>query len=274
MKIIDHQLQGEKVTYQPTPNYYNPPFRTSSGLPDAIVIHYTAMTSVEGAVKVLTTKYEKGNASAHLVIGKQGEIVQLSNFNFRTWHAGKSQYNGRSGYNSYSIGIEIDNVGWLNKMEDGTFSRHKLGKSFTQDQIVQCPHFNPNVHYQYWERFTDSQIETVTEICQLLYELYGIKEILGHDEIAPDRKQDPGPAFDIRQLRNDVLKNRSDEGESGVVSASMLNIRAGAGTNFDKVAQPLIRNTEVEILEESGDWYKVKTSIEGWVSKDFIEIKK
>lgn len=271
MKIIDHQLSGQGIKYQQTPNFYNPPFRTASGLPDAIIIHYTAMTSATGAVKVLTTKNPNGgNASAHLVIGKKGEVYQLAKFNQRTWHAGASSYHGRNGYNSLAIGIEIDNVGWLKKQDNNNYSRSRLNAEYTEQQLVNARHFNPKVPYEYWEKYTKEQIDVVFDICELLRSAYGIMEILGHDEIAPERKQDPGPAFPMDELRNEILRDRSGEEAEGIVNADLLNIRAGAGVHFEKVAQPLHQNTPVEILDEQGNWYKVSTKIEGWVSKKFI----
>ncbi|MFI5220044.1 MAG: SH3 domain-containing protein [Bacteroidia bacterium] len=56
----------------------------------------------------------------------------------------------------------------------------------------------------------------------------------------------------------------------GKVNTNKLNIRADAGTDFEKVALPLIKGKEVEILAEKNGWYKVKTTIEGWVTKDYI----
>lgn len=271
MKIVDHQLQGTGVKFKQTSNFYNPPFNTTTKLPDAIIIHYTAMTNAADAVKVLTTrKPDGGNASAHLVIGKAGEVTQLAKFNQRTWHAGESSYHGRKGYNSLSIGIEIDNVGWLKKQPNGKYSRARLNAEYTEDQVIHERHFNPNVRHEYWEKYTHEQTDLVFEICELLRQHYAIVEILGHDEIAPDRKQDPGPAFPMDELKSEVLRDRSGEAAEGIVNTNLLNIRAGAGVNFEKVAQPLNQNTEVDILEEKSGWYKVSTKIEGWVSKKFI----
>jgi len=271
MKIVDHQLQGSGVKFIQTPNFYNPPFKTATEVPDSVVIHYTAMTSAADAIKVLTTrKPEGGNASAHLVIGKKGEVTQLARFDQRTWHAGKSSYEGRAGYNNYSVGIEIDNVGWLKKQPNGKYSRRRLPKEYAEDQIVNEAHFNPKVKHIYWEKYTDEQVDVVFEICELLRKQYGIVELLGHDEISPDRKQDPGPAFPMDELRSEVLKDRSDELIAGKVNTNLLNIRSGAGAGHEKVALPLTKNTEVQILEEKDGWYRVSTKIEGWVSKAYI----
>jgi N-acetylmuramoyl-L-alanine amidase len=281
MKIADHLLRGSNVSFKQTPNYYPPPFRTTAGLPDAIVIHYTAMTSYDDAIKVLTTRNAKGgNASAHLVIGKEGQVKQLAPFDHRTWHAGKSSYGGRSGYNSLAVGIEIDNTGWLLRYPDGTYSRPLLlarGYTLSEDEVIQARHFNPKVIYQYWHQYTDAQIVAVHEICLLLAEAYDIKEILGHDQISPERKQDPGPAFPIEELRNKIFSDRSDAPQAvvgnlttGWVAANLLNIRSGAGQAYGKVALPLPYNTAVEIMDEHNGWYRVRTQLEGWVSKDYI----
>lgn len=279
MKIVDHKLvgtnvAGQKVKFQQTENYYNPPFKTVTGLPDATIIHYTAMTDFDAAVRVLTKKKpEGGNASCHLVIGKKGEVTQLAPFNLRTWHAGQSAYNGRKGYNSLSVGIELDNAGWLLDFGNDQYSRKRLMDrdiSFGPAEVVKARHQNPAIRYEYWEQYTKEQIDAVFEICELLIQTYGMREILGHDEISPGRKQDPGPAFPMDELRSEVMTDRSGDASEGLVNTNLLNIRAGAGAQYEKVAQPLKQNAQVDILEEKGNWYKVKTEIEGWVSKKFI----
>ncbi len=277
LKITDHWLSGTNkaghtTKKKQTPNFYRPPFNTVTGLPDATIIHYTAMNDFDAAVKVLTTKYESGNASAHLMIGKAGEVTQMAPFNYRTWHAGSSYYNGRKGYNSLSVGIEIDNLGWLKKF--GTdYSRKRLkakGITVPKTDVFEGRHRNPKIPYEYWQEYTDEQIDVVFEICEVLRDTYGMQEFLGHDEIAPDRKQDPGPAFPMDELRGELLKDRSGEVEEGIVNTNLLNIRAGAGGQYEKVAQPLPQNAQVKVLEERDGWYKVKTEIEGWVSKKYI----
>lgn len=76
-----------------------------------IVLHYTAGTSAESSALFLTRP--EVSASAHVVIGREGEVFQLVPFNIEAWHAGKSWYAGRGGLNRYSIGIELDNLGEL-----------------------------------------------------------------------------------------------------------------------------------------------------------------
>jgi N-acetylmuramoyl-L-alanine amidase len=289
MEILEHRLQSDKhkITHSLTECLSKPPEFKSDHRPDAIIIHYTAMHTVDGAIRALS-KYKEGgrNASAHLVIGKKGEIYQLAPFNYKTWHAGTSSYNGRSGYNNFAIGIEIDNLGWLESFENGKFySRpelHRLYKvEIPQKDVIQKMHRNPKYTFKYWQKYTREQIEVVKEICETITDTYKIKEILGHDEIAPDRKSDPGPDFPIEWLRNQVLYSDREDPDSlepdvfepyiAKISAGKLNIRIGPGTNEEKIAKPLLQGTKVMVLEKSGEWVKVRTEIEGWVHSNYIK---
>lgn len=281
MKInTDHYLTGlADGMYDDsigTPNLYQFKEFKSASAPDSIIIHYTAMKSASSAVKVLANPETK--ASAHLVIAKDGKIHQLAPFNYRTWHAGVSQYNGRSSYNNFSIGIEIDNLGWLNKRNDGTYFRSDIGELEADRKVFKGRHWNPKVSKNYWEAYTEEQVASVIEVCKALKFAYGIREILGHDEIAPDRKQDPGPAFPMLEVRKEVFNeefsDRSIESLSqGEVTASKLNIRDSANGNAKTIADPLQKGQSVEIIEEKDGWYKVKVEIEGWVSKEYVGLK-
>ncbi len=96
--------------------------------------------------------------SSHLFIRRDGSILQFVPFSDRAWHAGESSYGGRENCNDYSIGIELE----------GT------------DR-------NP---------FEEAQYKSLSKVCHLLCESYDIRDIVGHSDIAPNRKTDPGSAFD------------------------------------------------------------------------------
>jgi N-acetylmuramoyl-L-alanine amidase len=290
MEIVNHRLEDDNriQTCEQTKCLSVPPEFSDKKYPDAIIIHYTAMYDAQAAVNALS-RYTPGgrNASAHLVIGKKGEIFQLAPFNYKTWHAGTSFYNGRKSYNSFSIGIEIDNLGWLDSYEDGQYySRPELLNlhnpiKVLPENVIKKKHSNALVKKEYWQKFTPEQIATVKEICDLISRNYTIKEILGHDEIAPERKQDPGPDFPIEWLRNQVLySDREDKEELepevfqpflAKVAATKLNIRSGPGVNEEKVAKPLLQGKSVTVVEKAGEWIKVKTEIEGWVNSKFVK---
>ncbi|WP_340113172.1 N-acetylmuramoyl-L-alanine amidase [Maribellus mangrovi] len=273
--IEEHKLKDAegkvKISFQETPNVSGP---FSSGLPDTIVIHYTAGSSAASSASWLQNP--KAKASAHLVVGKKGEIIQLAPFDIRTWHAGRSSWKGRSGLNQYSIGIEIDNAGVLTQTAEGYMTN--FSKLVSNKNVVLAAH-KLDSNQRGWEAYTAEQIEAVEEICLALVETYNITEIVGHDDIAPSRKRDPGPAFPMESLRNRVLFGRDEDlpdepddtlDELAIVSADNLNIRTSPGTGSSLVSNPLPRGTKVKITKTQGGWSYVKTDIEGWVSNQWL----
>ena len=126
-----------------------------------VVMHYDAATNATSAINWMTDKASK--VSAHLHISRDGVVTQLAPFNRVCWHAGKSSWKGLTGLNSYAIGIELQN--------DGR------------------------------QPFTAVQLEVAKSVCRALVAGYGIKEIVGHSEIAPGRKPDPGPLFPMADFK-------------------------------------------------------------------------
>ena len=102
--------------------------------------------------------------SSHLLINRDGSLVQFVPFNKCAWHAGQSSFEGRDDCNKFSIGIELE----------GTIK----------------------------ENFTDQQYAILNEIVSLLKREYPVKNIVGHSEIAPNRKKDPGPYFEWNRLND------------------------------------------------------------------------
>jgi N-acetyl-anhydromuramoyl-L-alanine amidase len=103
--------------------------------------------------------------SSHLVIGRDGAMYQPVAFDQRAWHAGESSFSGQSGCNDFSIGIELIGA------EEGPF--------------------------------TDAQYRVLATVCQRLCQTYDIPvdQIVGHRDIAPGRKVDPGADFDYGRIR-------------------------------------------------------------------------
>ncbi len=272
MEIKDEKLDKQFADFVESPNNSG---HFGESLPDTIVIHYTAGSSAESSVDTLINPDVK--ASAHLVIGRDGSVTQLVPFNIIAWHAGKSAWGDRKGLNKYSIGIELDNAGRLTK--SGTQYSAWFGRTYPEEEVVEAVHRNEETP-SYWHRFTEDQITKTFNICRLLIDRYDIKTILGHEEISPGRKSDPGPAFPLDKLREKLLKtDRSDQEEEtykefenpGEVTASLLNIRSGPSTSNKKIANPLQKGTTVDILDESDGWYQVEVRLKGWVSKSYID---
>ena len=101
--------------------------------------------------------------SSHLFIRRDGAVIQFVPFNRRAWHAGESVYQGRQNCNDFSIGIELEGVD-------------------------AAP-------------YEDAQYQLLIPICSALRRCYGITALVGHSDIAPGRKTDPGPAFDWERFR-------------------------------------------------------------------------
>ncbi len=247
--------------------------------PEGIVIHYTAGVSAESSAAWLCEPSVQ--ASAHLVISRTGgRVYQLVPFNLQAWHAGRSSFvfpdgSERSRFNSFSIGIELDNAGPLTMTSRGVESG--AGRVYPESEVIRARHKH-EASDRYWHAFPEEQIQTLWAVCDALRATYDIQFILGHDDISPGRKIDPGPAFPMDALRRHVLgaDRRSDDESSdpvtGTVAAPALNIRRGPGPDERLVALPLKRGQRVTIVEEAGAWVRVETSQSGWVSRQYIDV--
>ena len=127
-----------------------------------VVIHYTTNEDVDHSLNTLTSSLRK--VSAHYLIDAQGNLVQLVPENRRAWHAGQAYWAGVTDINSASIGIEIDNTG------SGPFE--------------------------------EAQITTLLNLLTDLQTRHKIRaaNVVGHADVAPGRKVDPGPYFPWRRL--------------------------------------------------------------------------
>jgi N-acetylmuramoyl-L-alanine amidase len=151
--------------------------------PKLVVIHYTAGSTMTGAISTLTAPTDP-KVSCHLIVGPMGELVQCASFRTITWHAGESSYMGRKGCNSYSIGIELVNPGYA-----------RAGVKWSHTPTVRMPH-KQGGPFRNWYRYTDAQYDTLNGILDALWLRYGPIPVAGHDDVSPGRKIDPGPAFE------------------------------------------------------------------------------
>ena len=273
MQIINQKLEGDNISYKESPNTSG---KFDANLPDTIVIHFTAGSSAQSSAKWLCNPQAK--ASAHVVVGKKGEIIQLVPFDTIAWHAGKSSWDNRVGLNKYSIGIEIDNPGRLEKRQNGFYTY--FGSVIEDNLVIEAIHRNEHKP-TYWCAYTENQILAVRDLCWLLKQTYPIETIVGHEEISPGRKIDPGPAFPLDVIRKQVLDNDRQLEEapdnnfsniSGVVIADALNIRSAPSASATKVNDPLKKDTPLKILETQGEWYKVRVVTEGWVNRNYVKV--
>ncbi len=160
---------------------------------DTIVIHYTANGSIEDTIAWFQNPVNK--VSAHYVIGLDGRIVRMVQDAKKAYHAGVSQWNGRTGVNEFSIGIELVNWGPV-KLRNGAFFAWPSDYShpYKGDMPVL-------IESEYWQPYPEPQLIALEQLVQLLCEEYPIQWVVGHNEIAPERKIDPGPAFPWERFR-------------------------------------------------------------------------
>ena len=149
----------------PSPNFGD---RNDSRAPDMILLHYTGMPDVEGAIARLCTAGTE--VSAHYVVLEDGRIVQCVPEAKRAWHAGVAYWAGEEDINSCSIGVEIVNRG------------HDWG----------------------YPEFPLRQIAAVIALCRgiMLRRKVPSHRVLGHSDVAPSRKMDPGEKFPWHSLAN------------------------------------------------------------------------
>ncbi len=140
----------------PSPNF------DARALPvSMVVLHYTGM--IDGASAIARLADPEAKVSAHYVVAEDGQVVRMVDEAHRAWHAGRSWWRGTSDINSASIGIEIVNPG------------HEFG----------------------YRPFPEAQIDAVIELLAGIMERHSITRgnVVGHSDVAPARKEDPGELF-------------------------------------------------------------------------------
>ena len=135
----------------------------------------------------------------HLLISRSGAVVQLVPFDRRAWHAGPSKWEERNleGLNAYSIGIMFINMGSLKRSGEtfvGAFER-----TIDPGNVLAV---NIGGTDSYWEKYTSEQVEAAKGIVRAFKAILPNIGLLGHSDITKGRKDDPGPAFPMLQLRN------------------------------------------------------------------------
>ncbi|PZR76580.1 MAG: N-acetylmuramoyl-L-alanine amidase [Chthoniobacterales bacterium] len=161
----------------------------------ALVIHFTGGATGASSIESMRDNH----LSAHVMIERDGTVTQCVAFNRVASHAGVSRWrdpntgNLFDGLNACSIGIEIANAG----NDEGALKWARRQPGFAS---IRARHRKGGPE-QEWESYPEAQRAGVFEIAQVLVETYHLDDITGHDCIAPERKDDPGPAFPMLELR-------------------------------------------------------------------------
>jgi N-acetyl-anhydromuramyl-L-alanine amidase AmpD len=196
---------------RPHPNGYDTK-RPLSG-PKYIIMHFTTGTKIESTISHF--KNPSAGVSTHLLIGRDGRVVQFLPFNKIAYHSGYSWWERESNLNTSSIGIELDNAGLLRKDRSGKWFRRKIEiPARDVKQKIHWKQYKPKDKERYpgWEKFPQIQLDVALSIVQALKEKYpSIEEILGHDDVNLRNRYDPGPLFPMKDFREKVFKRRNPE---------------------------------------------------------------
>ena len=157
------------ITPFPTPNQDKRPPEVNAV--DTLVLHYTGMRNAKDALNRMRDPVWK--VSAHWCVDEDGTVYRLVPEELRAWHAGVSWWRGRSNLNDHSIGIEIVNPG------------HEFG----------------------YRPFPVAQMNALVQLCEAIQARHMIdpRNVVGHADIAPARKQDPGELFDWARLAREGI---------------------------------------------------------------------
>ena len=153
-----------KIFSNYSPNF--DPIKRNKSQIKFLIFHYTGMNNESDAINKLTNF--KSDVSCHYFIKNNGETSVIVPDLYVAWHAGKSKWKHYKSINRYSIGIEIDNPG----------------------------------HDFNYRKFSKKQIQSLIKLSKILIKKYKInsKYILGHSDVAPERKKDPGEKFPWKEL--------------------------------------------------------------------------
>jgi N-acetylmuramoyl-L-alanine amidase len=156
--MTSFEADYRKALVRPSPNHGE---RAGGRKPDMILLHYTGMPTPDGALEWLCR--DESQVSSHYFVGEDGAVLQLVPEERRAWHAGKSYWQGETDINSVSIGIEIANAGHPGGLPE----------------------------------YPQEQIQAVIELCRDCGQRWSIapERVLGHSDVAPIRKVDPGEKF-------------------------------------------------------------------------------
>ena len=199
-------------------NNYSPNFSINKRLKQNIkfiILHYTGMKNESSAIDRLCNS--NSNVSSHYFIKKNGNILRLVPDLYQAWHAGKSRWKKFKSLNKYSIGIEIQNSG----------------------------------HNNLYENFTNKQRFSLKKLLRFLLKTYKInyKNVLGHSDISPNRKKDPGEKFPWEFFYKNKLahwhslnKNKLTKSRHGILT---INEKKEFLINLYKIGYNKIENMKV-----------------------------
>ena len=213
-----------------------------------IIFHYTGMKNDKEAINRLTNI--KSKVSSHYFIKNNGEVVTLVPELYTSWHAGISSWKNFKSINKYSIGIEISNPG----------------------------------HDYNYKKFSKNQIDSILKLTKHLIKKYKIeiKYILGHSDIAPYRKKDPGEKFPWRYLSKNKVGLWHNLNEKELFKIRQKKVNKFDENNFLKNIYKIgyskkilkVKNKNIKLLTKAFQRRFRQELINGIIDKECLLISK
>lgn len=204
-----------------------------------IIMHHTAL-SLEDTLKVFSSK--RSNVSAHYLVAKDGQVIQLLPENVTAYHAGRSYWNGNINLNDISIGIEVVNLGD--------------------------------------EPFTKEQMQSLEELSLDIMQRYELapQDVLAHADVAPTRKSDPNKYFDWEGLAekniglwpdNNIIENIRSSGDIDISVGNVQDL-------LSRLGYPVARNGQMdEVTVKAIEAFQLRyrpSNISGSIDNETVEI--
>ena len=287
-KIGKDLITPHKDNFDSNPSHIN--------TPELIIMHYTGGMKMESTINTFKSQPSKPDfaASAHLLIGRDGSVVQFLPFNQIAYHTGYAWWEGNSELNKCSIGIELDNVGKLDK-KDGKWQGMKPPIIIPDEQVEQREYWKANLPKEKrddpvfasklpgFQKFTEIQLTVAFNIIQALVKNnLGIKDILGHDQINLALREDPGPLLPMLEWRKILFGREEPKFEEFVINQQtdiFANVEGKLPNTQTTVIGHLPENSLVNVQTEEGGFALVtvikssdpKVKGKGWILSNFLQ---
>lgn len=231
MRIVNHRVKG--LTFQKA--HYTGEVIT----PEIVILHDTAGRLAKGNSAAFLASANTAKASVHFVIERDGSIVQQVPTNRRANHAGASSYNGRSGCNAFSLGIELVNPGLMTRWSD-TMALAWWGEQLAVN-LYGIREVTTKEHGRgLWMPHAQEQIEALIRLLEVLFrDVKSLRDITTHWYVSPGRKVDPNPLLPLDAIRarifgaEDPADLAAEAGSSAVQRLSTVQVNVGNGDTLN-----------------------------------------
>lgn len=258
----------DKIPRVPSPNH--------GGVlesPSLLVIHYTGSPNAQSALGWFARP--EARASAHYVVSRAGEVWECVPPTVQAWHAGASSWEFADGsrlvgLNRHSIGIELANAGVVTRpLSASEDYLSAFGERIVSEvERMRHPH---EKEVRSWQTYTGAQLEAALEVCLALRAGFpSLRDVVGHSDIAPTRKLDPGPCFPMESFRARLFGRFVAAPNMGTTT-TWVPMREKPNAGAPKIrGGPLPPHTELRLLEARRGWVRVeratnKGPLQGWI---------